>query len=132
MSQTSRILQLAGAALLLAGGAIHTWLAFDGYGTTDLQQLFFVNGAVSAVVSAAVLLTRNPAPVLGGLGVAGISLLALGLSRVGDGVVGFRGTGIDPAPEVPITIAVEILAVCVLGAVLIRRRAELHALVQSS
>ena len=132
MSAGSRILDLVGGALLLAGGAIHTWLAFDGYGTTDLQRLFFVNGAASAAVTAAILLTRNPVPVLGGVGVAGVSLAALGLSRVGNGVVGFRGTGLEPLPEVPLTLVVEVLAMFVLGTILFRRRTELLSVVRQA
>lgn len=38
-----RTLRLLGAALLLAGGAIHVVLAFDGYGTSTIEDLFLLN-----------------------------------------------------------------------------------------
>ncbi len=117
-----RPLHLLGAGLLLVGGAIHVALAFDGYGTSELEQLFFLNGAVSAIVAAAVVLVRNPVPTLAGVGVATVSLLAFALSSVGGGVVGFRGTGLDPVPEVPATLVVELAAVVVLGTVAYRDR----------
>lgn len=118
---SSRLLRLLAATLLLVGGAIHTWLAFDGYGTGDLEQLFFVNGAASAVVAGALALSRNPVPALAGAGIAAGSLGAFVLSRIGSGVVGFRGTGLDPFPEVPLTLVVEAAALVVIALWLFRR-----------
>lgn len=129
---TNRTLRLAGTALLLVGGAIHVVLAFDGYGTSTLEDMFLLNGAGSAIVAIAVLLVRGPVPALAGIGLAASSLLALALSRSGDGVFGFRGTGLDPMPEVPLTILVEVAAVVVLGALALREREPLVDLVRSA
>lgn len=127
-----RLLRLAGAALLLGGGAIHVLLAFDGYGTALLQDMFLLNGAGSAAVALLLLLVRGPLPALAGMGVAGASLLALGLSRVGDGVLGFRGTGFDPMPEVPLTILLEVGALAVLAVAAARARQPLVDLVRDA
>ncbi len=128
----TRMLRLAGAALLLGGGAVHVLLAFDGYGTGTLQDLFLLNGVASALVALAVLLAPGPLPALGGIGVAGASLLALGLSRVSAGVVGFRGTGFTPAPEVPSTIAFEVGALALFAALAFRERDSLVDLLHSA
>lgn len=127
-----RILRLLGAALLLAGGAIHVVLAFDGYGTSTIEDLFLLNAIASALAAVAVVAAPGPVPALGGLAVAGGSLLALGLSRVGDGVVGFRATGLDPSPEVPLTILVELAALVVLAVLAAREREPLVDLVRSA
>lgn len=121
----ARALRLVGAALLLAAGAIHVALAFDGYGTDALEDLFLVNGAASAVVAGLVVLVRGPLPPLAGLAVSAGSLLALALSRTGDGIAGFRGTGLDPMPEVPLTIALELAGVVLFAALAWREREPL-------
>lgn len=128
----ARLPRLAGAALLLGGGAIHALLALDGYGTATLQDTFLLNAAGSAVVALLLLAAPGPLPALGGIGVAGASLLALALSRVGDGVVGFRGTGFDPVPEVPLTIALEVAAVVVLAVAVRREREPLVEILRSA
>lgn len=119
------VLLTVGAALVLVGGAIHTWLAFEDYGTADLEKVFFLNGAGSALVAAVIVLTRHPLAALFGVGISAVSLLAFGLSRVGDGVLGFRATGLDPAPEGLLTILVEAGALVVLGLVVIAHRKHL-------
>lgn len=113
----SEMLRLIGAALVLVGGAIHVKLAFDHYGTATLEDLFFANAAVSAVVAAAIVGTRGVLAPLAGVAVAASSLVAFGLSRVGEGIAGFRATGLEPAPEGLLTLVVEVLAVAVLGLV---------------
>lgn len=128
----ARLPRLAGAALLLGGGAVHALLALDGYGTATLQDTFLLNAAGSAVVALLLLAAPGPLPALGGIGVAGASLLALALSRVGDGVVGFRGTGFDPVPEVPLTIALEVAAVVVLAVAVRREREPLVEILRSA
>lgn len=127
----AHMLRLGGGALLLGGGAIHVLLSFDGYGTSTLQDMFLINAIGSAVVALLLLAVPGPLPALGGVGVAGASLLALALSRVGDGVVGFRGTGFDPMPEVPLTIAFEVAALAVLTAAALRERGPLVELLRS-
>lgn len=117
-------LRLVGAGLLIVGGAIHTWLAFDRYGTADLESVFFVNGAASALVAAAIVLSRGVIAPVAGVGLSAVSLVAFLLSRIGDGVLGFRATGLDPVPEAPLTLLVEGAALVVLGFVSIARRKE--------
>lgn len=116
---------LLGALFLLLGGAIHSWLAFEGFATEDLQTLFFLNGAVSGGVAAAVALVRRPVTALVGAGVAGASLVAFGASRVGSGVAGFRATGLEPAPEALLTLIVEVAAVAALALVVVADRRQL-------
>lgn len=125
-------LRIVGAVLLIAGGAVHTWLAFDGYGTKDLQTVFFLNGAGSAVVAAALASTRGPLAPLAGAGISAISLLAFGMSRIGDGVVGFRATGLEPVPEALLTLAVEAAALLVIGTVIVTDRDRLTADVRAA
>lgn len=122
-------LRLTGAALVLVGGAIHAWLAFDHYGTATLEDLFFANAAVSAIVAAVIVLTRGVLAPLAGIAVAASSLIAFGLSRVGEGIAGFRATGLEPTPEGLLTVIVEVLAVVVLGVAVIsyRTRSERSA-----
>lgn len=118
-------LRLIGAVLLIAGGAVHTWLAIDGYGTADLQSMFFLNGAGSAVVAAGIVLWRGPIAPLAGLGISAVSLLSFAASRTGDGVVGFRGTGLEPAPESLLTLVLEAAALVVVGLVVVNERQRL-------
>lgn len=123
-----RWLRAAGAAAVIVGGALHVRLAADGYGTPDLISLFFLNGIASAVVGVWIAYARRPLAILAGLGISSVSLLALGLSRVGTGVVGFRGTGLDPVPDTALTIAAEGAALVLLGLAALRARHELLAL----
>lgn len=125
-------LRMLGAVLLVVGGAIHTWLAFDGYGTADLETVFLLNGAGSALVAAALASTRGPIAPLAGAGISAISLLAFALSRIGDGVVGFRATGLEPAPEALLTLVVEAAALVVIGAVVVAERRRLAADVRAA
>ena len=117
-----------GALAILAGGALHVRLAFDEYGTDDLITLFFLNGIGSALIAAWVVYDRRPFALLAGLGLSTVSLAALGLSRVGDGVVGFRGVGLDPAPDVALTVVAEATAIVLLLAGLFGARRELVAI----
>lgn len=119
-----------GAVLLLAGGLLHVRLAFDAYGTPDLITVFFLNGIGSAVVAAWIAYDRRPLPAVAGIGLSVVSLAAFGLSRVGDGVLGFRATGLDPSPDAALTLAAEVAATLVLSAVLVASRAEVGSLVR--
>ena len=121
--------RLLGAVLLLAGGAVHTWLAFDEFGTEDLAAVFFLNGAASAVVAAIIALGRGPFAPVAGMGVSVVSLAAFAVSRIGDGVFGFRGRGLDPVPEGPLTLLFEGAAVVVLGWIVLNTRRQLFATV---
>ena len=119
-----------GAAALLAGGALHANLAFDSYGTHDLTTLFFMNAIGSALVAAWMVYDRRPLPLLGALGVSAVSLLAFGLSRVGDGVVGFRGVGLEPSPDAIATLIAEGIAVVLITTALFAERSDVRALVR--
>jgi hypothetical protein len=118
-------LRTVGVVAVLAGGALHLRLALDGYGNDDLITLFFLNAIGSALVAAWMTYDRRPLPLLAGLGVSAVSLLAFGLSRVGDGVVGFRGVGLEPAPDVLLTLGAEAVAVVALAIAVVRVRGEL-------
>ncbi len=122
--------RIAASAALLIGGALHARLAFDGYGTTDLITLFFLNAVGSALVAAWIAYDRTPFSLMAGVGVSAVSLLAFGLSRAGDGVVGFRGVGLEPSPDVLLTLVAEGLAVLLLAFAVLRERHELVAVVQ--
>jgi hypothetical protein len=43
---------------------------------------------------------------------------------VGDGLLGFRETGLNPAPAAALTIATEVLAVVVLAALVVTERRD--------
>jgi hypothetical protein len=122
-------LRIAAAAALLTGGALHARLAFDSYGTADLITLFFLNALGSALVVAWIVYDRTPFALMAGLGVSTVSLLAFGLSRVGGGVVGFRGVGLEPGPDALLTLVAEGLAVLLLAVALLRERHQLVAVV---
>lgn len=117
--------RLLGSALLLLGGALHASLAFDGYGTPEIVEMFFLNGIASAAIAAAIAQGRSWLAPIAGIGVSSISLLAFMLSRVGDGVLGFRGTGFDPAPEAFLTVVFEAATVVLLSWLVLERRDEI-------
>lgn len=121
------LFRTAGAVAVLAGGGLHAKLALDSYGTDNLITLFLLNAIGSALVAAWIVYNRSPFPLLAGLGVSSVSLLAFGLSRIGDGVVGFRGIGLEPSPEALATVVAEGVAVAFLSAALIASRRDLLA-----
>lgn len=125
----STLLRTAGALAVLAGGGLHAKLALESYGTADLITLFFMNAIGSALVAAWMVYDRGPFPLLAGLGVSTVSLLAFGLSRVGDGVVGFRGIGLEPGPEALATLVAEGAALAFISAALMVSRRDLVAYV---
>lgn len=116
-----------GAVAVLAGGALHLRLAVDGYGTDDLISSFFVNAVVSAAVGAWLAYGRSPLPHLAGLGVSVLSLAAFALSRTGDGVLGFKGAGLDPSPDAALTLAAEAVATVALVVALVADRDAVRA-----
>ncbi len=120
---------LTASVLLLAGGAVHTRLAIDAYGTDDLVVAFFVNGIASALVVGALAFSRSVWALVAGIGVAAGSLVALALSRTGDGLLGFQGNGLDPAPDALLTIVFEGVALVLLAWVLLERRRDRTAVV---
>lgn len=114
-----------GAAALLVVGAIHTMLAFDGYGTADLQILFFLNGITSGLVAAAIVVTRHPISSIAGMGVAAGTLVAFAASRAGLEIVGFQGSGLHPSPEAPAALIAEVAVLALLGATVFFERDQL-------
>lgn len=118
-------LRLLGAAMLLMGGAMHSSLAFDGYGTRALVEMFFLNGIASAAIAAVIAIGRGWSGAMAGIGISATSLLAFALSRVGNGVLGFRGNGLDPAPEALLTLMFELVALALLSALVLERRDEI-------
>ena len=113
---TTRALRLAGAALLLVGGAIHLELNLDAYGNDAILRAFALNAAASASVAAYLVLRDDRlGPVLG-VALSVGSVVAFALSRRGDGILDFREVGWNPAPEAVLTVVVEVAAIVVLGA----------------
>ena len=119
--ERARLLRLVGAALLLAGGAIHLELNLDDYGNDDHPQAFALNAAASAVVAAYLVLHDDRIGPLAGLALTFGSLATLVMSRHGDGIADFREVGWKPSPEVALTVGVEVAASFVLVAILWRR-----------
>ncbi len=118
-------IRLLSALAILIGGALHVRLAYDAYGTSDLITLFFLNGIGSACVAAWILYDRQPFSILAGLGVSAVSLVAFALSRMGDGVVGFRGVGLDPSPDAALVLGVEAVAMILLLVAVANARGEI-------
>ena len=116
-----RALRLAGAVLLLVGGAIHLQLLLDDYGTTSIGRAFVANVALSALVAAYLTLREDLLGVAAGLLVSVGSLVALALTRTGDGILGFRESGLVPSPQTISTIVAEVAAIAALGALLMHR-----------
>jgi hypothetical protein len=121
-------LRVAASVALLAGGALHARLAFGSYGTRDLITLFFVNGIGSALVAGWMLYARSPLPLFAALGISAVSLAAFGLSRVGGGVIGFRGVGLEPSPDALLTLVSEGVAMLLIGASLVAEQADVRTL----
>jgi hypothetical protein len=117
----ARGLRLVGALLVLAGGAVHLRLNLAGHGNEDIVRAFALNAAASAVVAASLALRAGAAGPIAGVVLSLGSLGALAMSRRGDGILGFREVGWAPAPDTAVTLAVEVLAVVVLGLVLVTR-----------
>ena len=113
----ARVLRLAGAVLVLAGGAIHLKLNLDDYGNDDILMAFALNAAASALVAAYLVLRDDLIGPLAGLALSLGSLGAFAMSRRGDGILGFREVGWNPSPEAAVTVIVELAAVVVLAAI---------------
>ena len=110
----ARWLRLVGAVLVLAGGAVHLRLNLDDYGNEDILRAFALNAAASALVAIYLALRDDVVGPLAGVGLSLGSLGALAMSRRGDGILGFREIGWNPAPDTAVTVAVELAAVVTL------------------
>lgn len=118
-------LRLAGALLVLLGGAVHLQQWMTVFRDQPIGPTFLANAVASLVVAVALVATDERVvvwPVIAALALSIGSLLALLASRT-VGLVGFEAVGYDGA-ELQ-AIAVEALATLVLGAalVVIRRTA---------
>ena len=111
----ARALRLAGAALVLLGGVVHLGLQLDGYGTADIGRAFALNAVASGVVAAYLVLRADLVGPIAGMVLSASTLVGFALSRVDDGVLGFRETGFD-APYSVLTVVAEALALVVLAA----------------
>lgn len=117
--EPERILRLTGALLLLASGALHLQLRLDDYGTSDISRAFLLNAALSAVVAAYLVLRPDTLGLLAGIGLSLGTLLAFALARIGDGILDFRETGLNPAPQALLTVLAELAAAISLTAALL-------------
>jgi hypothetical protein len=102
---------LAAAALAVGVGAWeHADLYHDGYSSIRwIGPLFLVNAIASLVVILALIVRRPAFFVLGSLAISAGSIVAIVLTRNGDGLFGFRESGYDAAAGV--TLGAEIVAV---------------------
>ena len=123
----ARVLRLAGAVLVLAGGAVHLKLNLDDYGNDDILMAFALNAVASALVAAYLVLRDDVVGPIAGIGLSVGSLLAFTMSRRGDGILDFREVGWNPSPEAALTVAVELAALAVLVAALWSRRSPATA-----
>ncbi len=116
----ARRLRLAGALLVLVGGAVHLKLNLDDYGTEDIGRTFALNAGASGLVAAYLALRDDIVGPLAGIAVSVGTLIAFTLSRVGDGILDFRESGFNPSPDAPLTVAVEVGALLVLAVAAVR------------
>ena len=119
---SARVLRLVGAALVLAGGAMHLKLNLDDYGNDDVLRAFAINAAASAVIAAYLVLRDDVRGLLAGLALSLASLAAFAMSRRGDGILEFREVGWNPSPDAALTVAVEVAAVVALALALLQTR----------
>ncbi|HKN92429.1 MAG TPA: hypothetical protein VJ622_19390 [Acidimicrobiia bacterium] len=109
-------LPLAAAGLLAAGGWVHWCLYRHGYRYIPaIGPLFMLNALSSLTLAVLVALRRELLVRVAGLLLAGASLAAFVASRT-VGLLSFRERGLQPAPQAPMVLAVEVLALVVLAA----------------
>lgn len=111
------IARLAAAGAVLVGGLVHLQLYFDGYRSLpdpNLGRSFVANGIASIMVAAALVIRRDALTRLAGLAVTLGTLAAFAISRQGDGIFGLRESGLSPAPQALIALAVELVALTAL------------------
>jgi hypothetical protein len=112
-----RVERVVAALLVLAGGAIHLKLYFDGYRdvpNANLGRSFLLNVAASVVVAILLVFWRNPLALVAGLVLVDATLIAFGLSRTSRGIFGFTESGFNPSPEAVLALVVEIAAAAIL------------------
>jgi len=108
-------LPLVGAGLLAAGGWVHWCLYRHGYRfIPGIGPLFVLNAVASVALAVLVALRRELLVRLAGLALTAGSLAAFVASRT-VGILSFRERGLQPAPQAPLVLAVEVLALVVLA-----------------
>jgi hypothetical protein len=109
-------LPLAAAGLLAAGGWVHWCLYRHGYRfIPGIGPMFVLNALASVALAVLIAIRRELLVRLGGLILTGTSLAAFVASRT-VGLGSFRERGLQPAPQAPLVLAIEILALIVLAA----------------
>lgn len=111
---------LALAAVAVGVGAYeHARLYHDGYSSIRwIGPLFLVN-AIASLVVILLLIGRRPALfVVGSLAISVGSIVALVLTRTGDGLLGFRESGYDAAAGLTLGAEIAAVVLTVAGAVL--------------
>ena len=109
-------LPLAGAGLLAAGGWIHWCLYRHGYRyIPTIGPLFVLNALSSLSVAVLVAVRRELLVRVAGVLLAATSLAAFLASRT-VGLLSFRERGLQPAPQAPLVLAIELLALVLLAA----------------
>jgi len=109
-------LPLAAAGLLAAGGWVHWCLYRHGYRYIPaIGPLFILNAFASVALAMLVAVRRELLVRLAGLVLTGTSLAAFVASRT-VGLLSFRERGLQPAPQAPLVLAIEVLALVVLAA----------------
>ena len=113
--------RIVAALLMLAGGAIHLKLYFDGYRDVpdaNLGRSFLLNVAASVVVAILLVAWRSPWALVAGIVLVDATLIGFGLSRTSRGVFGFTESGFQPSPEAALSLVVEIAAAAIMIALL--------------
>lgn len=109
-------LPLTEAGLLAAGGWVHWCLYRHGYRyIPTIGPLFILNAVSSLTLAVLVFIRRELLVRLAGLLLTGTSLAAFVASRT-VGLLSFRERGLQPAPQAPLVLAIEVLALVVFTA----------------
>lgn len=117
---TARLTRSFAAVLILVGGLVHLDLWNNGYRTIPkIGVLFMANFVGSAVLAAAVMVSRRVSVALAGIAFAAGSLMAFVLSRT-VGIFGFTDVGWNT--HATNTVASEVGAIVLLGAALVLQR----------
>jgi hypothetical protein len=111
VSAAERTARGIAATLLVATGALHLRLYFDGYRDFPDQNLgrsFLLNALACGVVAVLVAFHRSTILLLAGLAVANGTLLGFALSRTDRGVFGFTERGFQPSPDASLSLVAEV------------------------
>lgn len=98
-------LRVAGAVMVLLGGAVHVQQYWQVFNSLDIGPMFLLNGIVSLIVGVALLGWDGPLPAVAGVALSVGSLVALLASRT-TGLLGFDATGYDVAEYEAVVVEV--------------------------